>query len=528
MRPDKTIMTPPIIAYHLDLKGVQIRSNHIPQLLADLAGQGINTVLVEYEDTFPFTPPVRVAWDPKTSFTTVSLRAFIKEANRCGIEIIPLQQCMGHLEYLLRWKRYAGFAQNQDYPSTLRLDKPKARAFVREMLRQVMEAHPDSRFIHLGMDEARNLNESPLVRKRGAVLPVFMEYLEELCDWVEKFGKTPIIFTDMIENHFQVDTPLARFKDRIILMPWDYTARGEWMQQGQILGTRIGRKTALEAQNCNGGGVHQDTKFVEDLPKDIRRVIKPYYRNGHFKTLWQVDYFTKLGFRVIGAAAGRVSADGAVLPSFRKRRENVEAWSQAIQRNHQMGLCVTSWARGNSFSPPNFNIDLCWPSITSCTQLMGARPPQFWSGIPDKPLEKLLWSISQFREGSAPGKPILEIIRRWLPRIKTHRYEWQSLTLMVMTLELQRKCAFACEESVWFGASRRIPPLQWQRLIRDHERCEKEIITLRRRVEAHFSKRYHGKAFQDWLCYLFGPTGERLRDSLAFCRTQRKKSARLN
>ena len=43
-----------IIGLHLDLKGVQFRPSYIPQLLYDLASQGVNTLLVEYEDIFPF------------------------------------------------------------------------------------------------------------------------------------------------------------------------------------------------------------------------------------------------------------------------------------------------------------------------------------------------------------------------------------------------------------------------------------------------------------------------------------------
>ena len=43
----------------------------------------------------------------------------ILEAHQRGIEIIPLQQCLGHLEYVFRWQRYRRFAEDRKYPGTL-------------------------------------------------------------------------------------------------------------------------------------------------------------------------------------------------------------------------------------------------------------------------------------------------------------------------------------------------------------------------------------------------------------------------
>jgi len=94
-----------IVGVHLDLKGVMFRKDYAEELFADLAGQGINTVLVEYEDTFPFDG-IELAWDRSACFTGASLRRFLEAAAESGIEVIPLQQCLGHLEYLFRWKRY--------------------------------------------------------------------------------------------------------------------------------------------------------------------------------------------------------------------------------------------------------------------------------------------------------------------------------------------------------------------------------------------------------------------------------------
>ena len=106
-----------IIGIHLDLKGVQFKPSYLPQLLEDLAGQGINTVLVEYEDVFPFAG-LDIAYDRSVVWSRRTLARFQDAAAANGIEVIPLQQCLGHLEYLFRWRKHRAGAENPKYPST--------------------------------------------------------------------------------------------------------------------------------------------------------------------------------------------------------------------------------------------------------------------------------------------------------------------------------------------------------------------------------------------------------------------------
>mgnify|MGYP003353685735 CR=1 FL=1 len=69
----------PIIGVHLDLKGMNFKPSYIPQYLADLASQKVNTVLVEYEDVFPFrghrfTKEPGRTWSPAISRSSARSR----------------------------------------------------------------------------------------------------------------------------------------------------------------------------------------------------------------------------------------------------------------------------------------------------------------------------------------------------------------------------------------------------------------------------------------------------------------------
>src|SRR5262245_37316997 len=113
--------TAPIIGVHLDLKGTMFKDSYIPQLLRDLASQKVNAVLVEYEDVFPYDG-LDIAYDRKTRWSKATLKRFLAEAKKNHIEVIPLVQCLGHLEYVLGYDRYRKYAENYKYPSTIKVD----------------------------------------------------------------------------------------------------------------------------------------------------------------------------------------------------------------------------------------------------------------------------------------------------------------------------------------------------------------------------------------------------------------------
>ena len=219
----------PIVGVHLDLKGMNFKPAYIPQLMADLASQGVNAVLVEYEDIFPFRSSpaagnLDIALDRSVVWSRATLSRFLAEAKRNRIEVIPLQQCLGHLEYLLGWKRFRSLAENTKYPSTIRLDSPRAVALVSEMLSQIIAAHPGSRYIHLGMDEAHALHDAAKRLKRS-VLDLFLDHLHVLLKVVEPTGKIPMIWTDMLWNESRFELADA-LPSQTVLVHWHYRGGG--------------------------------------------------------------------------------------------------------------------------------------------------------------------------------------------------------------------------------------------------------------------------------------------------------------
>lgn len=512
----------PLIGIQLDLKGMNFKPSYIPQYMADLAGQKINAILVEYEDVFPFqgyqfTKETSRIWSPAT------LRMFLRQAKRHGIEIIPLQQCLGHLEYVLAWQKYRRFAENQNYRSTIRVDSPGAVRLVTDLLQQIIAAHPDSRYIHLGMDEAHALHDAAKRLKRP-VLDLFLDHLRVLTPVCEAAGKIPMVWSDMLEDHFRPDA-FKEFRNRAVFATWDYGAiRGLSPHCRFVGGIRVSREWLDEPENPAAPNIGPGTKFTEDHPPGIKKVLAPYRHGRLYQPLFQLDIWTKLGMRAVSASAARISANLSVLPPYNALASNIRGNTAAVMRNRQLGHIATSWARGTTWGPPNYCIDLQWPLVTILAKSMGQKPEPFWPGIPEKTIDRLIRTLGRCREGWGLELQVADEMDKLKPR--AHRHEWEGIALMARVMALQRRADFNLLEVDFFNANHRPCAEEWQRRYRESCQTLRDIAALRRRVRAHFEPRYGGPDFEEWLDHLFGLHDQRIRANLKVCQRKMKLSRR--
>lgn len=505
-------MSKTIIGVHLDFKGMMLRFHYQLQWLQDLAAQGVNTVLVEYEDAFPFDT-LKVAGDPHTAWNEDMLAEFLARARELDIEVIPLQQTLGHLEYLLGQESYRKYALDWSYPGTLDIYNPEGRALVHCMLEEVMRKHPESRYIHIGLDEARILTRGMTGEETFEIL---IRYIEGMCDFCAAHGKTPIMWTDMLEDYLTVEgiDLLSRIRERVVLCIWDYKANGRPQPEARLIGRRVSREWLAEPQNPCAPTIGTQDAFIEDLPLPMRALLKPSLQGRLFEPLFQSRLWSGLGFRVLGCSSVRLSADGPVMPHFSRRIDNVVSWSNACARDKLAGHIVSSWARGTSWCRPNFPAELSWYTINTFAASMGAAPADFFPGIPPQTVKRIIQSLGRCREDWRIEARLATEMDQLAGQVTAHKYEWEALSLMAKTLDLHRRIAFAAVEVDEFRSANRLVDSEWERRLREEDALLEELESLGATVEAHFSQRYHGSAFREWIEDLFMVP----RDQLLVCR----------
>ncbi|CAJ0937914.1 unnamed protein product [Ranitomeya imitator] len=93
------------------------------------------------------------------------IREILRLAQINHLEVIPLIQTFGHMEFVLKHKEFAHLREIPMYPNSLNPHREESHQLLHAMIRQVMELHPGLRWLHIGSDEVYYLGEGEESKK---------------------------------------------------------------------------------------------------------------------------------------------------------------------------------------------------------------------------------------------------------------------------------------------------------------------------------------------------------------------------
>lgn len=220
----------PVRGVHLDLKYVMHRKDYLMRWLDTLADYKVNTLLLEYEDKFPYRchPVLR----HPLAFTEAELTAFLAKARGLGIRVVPLIQNLGHVEYILKHEQFAHLRRNgwfTEYDST----KPEVMPLIREILDDVMRFHGEDEWFHVGGDECFSLHKET----KEVAAKLYGDHMTKVLEHVVSRGKRPLIWQDMIASvpPGPREELLRRIPQNTILCHWQYCSTPKATQKGEAL-----------------------------------------------------------------------------------------------------------------------------------------------------------------------------------------------------------------------------------------------------------------------------------------------------
>ena len=103
---------------HIDLKGAPPKSSYFEKFIPFLKENGAHGILLEYEDMFPFEGQLKEARHG-LAYTLKEVEQINKLAKDNGLYVIPLVQTYGHLEWLLKVKKFAHLREDSTYPQVI-------------------------------------------------------------------------------------------------------------------------------------------------------------------------------------------------------------------------------------------------------------------------------------------------------------------------------------------------------------------------------------------------------------------------
>jgi len=205
---------------HIDLRAQVMTMDALKELATNASKGGINAIMMEWEATFPYQENATIC--NSEAYSREEVEDFIKHCESLGIDVIPLQNCFGHVEYILRHPRYGHLHESMsDFSQVCPCSIKEAKVVFRSIFKDVVALH-HSQYIHIGADETRLLGVcrrcAAKIEKEGKS-KLFCDYVTAMCEVAREFGKTPIIWADILTKYPEAASSLP--KD-LVLLDWNY------------------------------------------------------------------------------------------------------------------------------------------------------------------------------------------------------------------------------------------------------------------------------------------------------------------
>jgi len=313
---------------HLDLKGAPPKVPYLLDFMKLAKDGGATGLLIEWEDAFPWTDTDLRA---KTAYTEAEVRTILGKAAELKLEVVPLIQSFGHLEFVLKHRKNRNLREKAEFLMDICPLHDDAAKTIIGLFEDVLRLHPGIKRVHLGGDEVWSLAScekcKPFADKNGKSA-LYLHHIEPIIKAVKEHGITPMLWDDMMRHW-----PVPELKR---------------MQGTQLVVWRYG------------------TDIEEHLPEGV----------------W--DRFAESGLTLVAASAfkGAAGVDEVwcdVIP----RAQNHIAWLKRARKTKMSGIILTGWSRYNHMCCQCETLPAGTPSLLTCLEILksGGTVEEAWAKV---------------------------------------------------------------------------------------------------------------------------------------------------
>lgn len=224
---------------HLDLKGSQPKLAYLTELIPYFKRIGATGVLIEYEDFYPYEHDLESIRNQNhyTKQEIVQIMNLLKNSN---LDVIPLIQTYGHLEFVLKLKQFSYLREDKKHFQTISpCVEDSYEKLLFPMIDQILNNHPEElEYLHIGCDEVFLMNKNEACSNlKGhdefTTQDWFILHVSKVVNYIK--SKRPymnvMIWDDMIRKTLRVDgllsKKLAKFAKSVVPVVWDYNGKIE-------------------------------------------------------------------------------------------------------------------------------------------------------------------------------------------------------------------------------------------------------------------------------------------------------------
>ncbi|XP_077183735.1 hexosaminidase D [Paroedura picta] len=213
---------------HLDLKGAPPKVSYLAEIFPLFHDLGANGILLEYEDMFPYKGELKPL-QANDAYSPSEIKEILNLAKLHKLEVIPLVQTFGHMEFVLKHKEFRHLREVEMFPNTVNPHKEESLSLVSSMIDQVLALHEELRWLHIGCDEVYYLGEGEeskqwLQQEENTIEKLCLVHLKAVASHVVSTHPTvkPIVWDDMLRGINEETLRDFGIAQLVELMIWDY------------------------------------------------------------------------------------------------------------------------------------------------------------------------------------------------------------------------------------------------------------------------------------------------------------------
>ena len=217
---------------------------------------GYNMIQLYTEDTYEVDGEPYFGY-MRGRYTKEELSDIVSYCESIDVEVIPCIQTLAHLGLIFRNSDYAKIRDTADI---LLVGDERTYEFIENMFKTVKQVFK-SKYIHIGMDEAHMLGLGKYLDLHGYRnrFDILNEHLERVIVIAEKYGLTPIMWSDMffrLANH------------------------GAYFSKDDIITDEIVKKCPKGVELVYWDYIHEEKEFYDNMIAQHKKFDRPVWFAG--------------------------------------------------------------------------------------------------------------------------------------------------------------------------------------------------------------------------------------------------------
>jgi len=505
--PRCTIADRPALAvrgFYFDLTRQVPTVDFLKRIVDRLAAVKINTLMIQYREFFPYEGfPLIVS---EHAYTPREIAGCVRYARDRCIRVVPLLQSLAFQEHILRSEAYAHLRERPRDISALCPTHPQSFRLYKTLARQLIDAHPQSRFFHLGGDEATTVGHCTRCKQAQAgagKATLVSAFTNKIIRFLAKRSLRPLMWADMLFGHLEdpeiasaarADAPIERtsyssdmfaeLSRDVIAADWDYWSTGPrtpaaerspykgiagFGHVGRLVDAGfqvIGFPSSSHAFNAERNAIDHNLAFanVTAFARELRR------RNclGMVNTFWPTDALGQAWWHDLQSVS-HPRCDETIDVSYSQIRPGLEAHWYTIWRAAECAWSSRPYGRQNYdrvFSRVFLGTaDTSYPRALALASLPIESPSSpLRKRVPrdarKKRLEKAITLMRKAGRSPRRGSPTVDYSNLFI-RIQHHEILWRRFLRLIPPIDAPRLAA--------------VPLRKLRRLTAERDSLEKEF-----------------------------------------------------